>query len=47
MSSGDKHSAFVVGPMGDKDVTEIAGVEEDLGDRLKAKGFQKVMYFSV
>jgi barrier-to-autointegration factor len=37
-----KHRVFVSEPMGKKDVTEIAGIGEQLGSRLKGQGYEKV-----
>jgi barrier-to-autointegration factor len=37
-----KHRAFVSEPMGKKDVTDIAGIGEQLGSRLKGQGYEKV-----
>ena len=41
MSSTKKHRNFVSEPMGEKDVSELAGIGEILGGRLTEQGFDK------
>lgn len=40
-STSKKHKEFVGEPMGEKDVKELAGIGEVLGNKLSAKGYDR------
>jgi len=42
-STSQKHRNFVAEPMGEKPVTDLAGIGEVLGDRLMKEGYDKVL----
>lgn len=42
MTTSQKHQNFISEPMGDKSVTDLAGIGEVLGKRLSNKGYDKV-----
>jgi len=41
MSTSQKHNNFICEPMGEKPVTDLAGIGEVLGKRLEAIGYDK------
>lgn len=41
-TTSQKHQHFVSEPMGDKPVTDLAGIGEKIGQRLSDGGFDKV-----
>lgn len=44
-TTSQKHHTFISEPMGDKPVTDLAGVGEVLGKRLTENGYNKVYYY--
>lgn len=45
MTTSQKHQNFISEPMGEKLVTDLAGIGEVLGKRLTGKGYDKVGSF--
>ena len=46
-STSQKHQDFVAEPMGDKEVTAVAGIGKVMGERLVEKGYDKVEYLMI
>lgn len=46
-STSQKHRNFIAEPMGEKPVTDLAGIGEVLGKRFESKGFDKVSRYSL
>lgn len=44
-NTSQKHRDFIAEPMGEKEVTSVAGIGDVLGKRLADKGFDKVNNF--
>ena len=43
-STSQKHKDFIAEPIGNKEITAIAGIGPVLGERLSKKGFDKVTF---
>lgn len=42
--TSQKHKEFIAEPMGEKEITCVAGIGEVLGKRLQDKGYDKVKF---